>query len=173
MKQDNNVLEKRDESSVYELVKKKAIKKATKVTILLAIGTIVFGIIIAIITKMTNIMLLIIPFIGISLLLVSNFLLLTKVYEDDEVRQLYIALVNESMSFDEFTEVIPIRSRKEFILGLVDIAKFSAILSKEDEMVKVYVKFNNEEQSRFLEKIEKENFLYYYSFTEENEEKEE
>lgn len=173
MKKDNNQLEKRNESLVHELVREKAIKKAINSTIMMAILLIVTlgGLLLV---PNTSIYAIIIPTIVMVVLIALCFVPITKAFLYNEVRQLNIALVNECMSFDEFIEVIPIRADeyKEFILGLVDNAKFLAILSKEDEMVEVYVKFNHEEQYRFLEKIEKEDFLHYYKIVEETEKEE-
>ena len=173
MKKDNNQLEKRNESLVHELVREKAIKEAINSTIMMAILLIVLlgGLLLV---PNTSIYAIIIPTIVMVVLIALCFVPITKAFLYNEVRQLNIALVNECMSFDEFIEVIPIRADeyKEFILGLVDNAKFLAILSKEDEMVEVYVKFNHEEQYRFLEKIEKEDFLQYYKIVEETEKEE-
>lgn len=175
MMNDNNVFEKRNESLVNELVRKKAIRKAVKVTIMMALVVIISLVAILIFMPNTTIYQMIFPSIIISLLLVFCYLALAKVYQDYEVRQLNIELVNECITSDEFIEVIPIHAdeHKEFILGLIDNAKFLSIISKEDEMIEVYVKLSNEENLRFLEKIEKGDFLHYYSFVEENEEKEE
>lgn len=175
MKKDNNVFEKRNEFLVNELVRKKAIRKAAKVTIMMAVVVIISIVAILIFIPNTNIYQIILPSILITLLLVFCYLALTKVYQHYEARQLNIEIVNECITSDEFIEVIPIHAdeHKEFILELLDIAKFLAIISKEDEIIEVYVKFNNEENLRFLEEIEKEDFLHYYSFVEENEEKEE
>lgn len=175
MMNDNNVFEKRNESLVNELVRKKAIRKAVKVTIMMALVVIISLVAILIFMPNTSIYQMIFPSIIISLLLVFCYLALAKVYQDYEVRQLNIELVNECITSDEFIEVIPIHAdeHKEFILGLIDNAKFLSIISKEDEMIEVYVKLSNEENLRFLEKIEKGDFLHYYSFVEENEEKEE
>lgn len=73
-------------------------------------------------------------------------------------------LVNESLSSETFTEVIPLHRIYEhsyFLVSLTNIAKFYAIIRNGSE-VSIYIQFNAEDELRFLEDIPKGKFQIRY-----------
>ena len=75
-----------------------------------------------------------------------------------------VNLVNESLSSETFTEVIPLHRIYEhsyFLVSLTNIAKFYAIIRNGSE-VSIYIQFNAEDELRFLEDIPKEKFQIRY-----------
>ena len=75
-----------------------------------------------------------------------------------------VNLINESLSDETYTEVIPLPEIYEhsyFLVSLTNIAKFYAII-KNESGVSIYVQFNTEGELRFLENIPKEEFHIRY-----------
>lgn len=160
-----------DLRNVFE-VNKKARKKAIKWTIIMVLITNVILIIPLIIVpgkKDIILLLLYIPFIG---LYVAAYLMFYRIFQDEIIGEINISLATKCLSEEKLTEVIPMDASdyKNFILGLVNIAKFYARISKEEsEYVEVYVKILDESGARFFENIRKEYFFKYYTVIEDNE----
>ena len=75
-----------------------------------------------------------------------------------------IHILNNSLSSETYTEVIPLHRIYEhsyFLVSLTNIAKFYAIIKNESE-VSIFVQFNTEDELRFLENIPKEKFHIRY-----------
>lgn len=75
-----------------------------------------------------------------------------------------VNMVNEFLSSETYTEVIPLYRDYEhsyFLVSLIGMAKFYAIIKNELE-ISIYVQFNIEEEHRFLEDLPKEKFYIRY-----------
>ena len=99
--------------------------------------------------------------------IVSNFVLKKPFYiifNDDFDRISSVNMVNEFLSSETYTEVIPLHRVYEhsyFLVSLIGMAKFYAII-KNKSGISIYVKFNIDEKPRFLEYIPKEKFYIRY-----------
>lgn len=83
----------------------------------------------------------------------------------------YTEAANSLLSKEKETKVMPIKSNnnlyKDFdIITLPNIANFYAILSDEENSVKVKIIFNDSKESYLYDKQPKEDFLGYYSIIE-------
>ena len=113
--------------------------------------------------------LIVIGVVGITYLImtifinVSLFKVLTDMFYKEDYKE-SIKVLKYLFIANEYLEVIPIKADKyeEFILGLVDKAKFIASSNENDEVIKIKVKIGDEEDYRFLEEINIENFNCYY-----------
>ena len=75
-----------------------------------------------------------------------------------------VNFVNTNLSSKKYTEVFPIQTSNKysyFFINITDIAKFYAIIIDESTL-SVYLKFNTENEYRFLENINKDVFSLYY-----------
>ncbi len=107
----------------------------------------------------------------VLLVLVSTLLLnfalvdfLFMIFSKDFEKLSSVKLVNEHLSTQEHTEVIPTDGGHKytyFFACLTNIAKFYAIIDS-SSTVTVYVLYNNEKEFRFLEQLSKELFSSYY-----------
>lgn len=163
-----------DLRNVFE-VNQKAKKKAIKWTIGLVLITNVILILPLIVVpskKDIILLLLYIPFVGIY---VAVYWMFYRIFQDEMVGKINISLATKCLSTEKLTEVIPVDASdyKNFILGLVNIAKFYARINKEkSEYVEVYVKILDESGARFFENIRKEYFFKYYEVIEDNQQEE-
>lgn len=155
-------------------VKEVARKKAIKATALIIIFSICLLIIVGCLTGGYKIYQIIPLLIGIIIIIIIGFVLFEKSFQESEKYILQEKFAEGCLSTLDLTRVIPIdeEEHREFILGLVNIAIFYAILDKESDCVRIYVKFNNEDKKRYLESLEKGELLEYYSIQEENEQEE-
>lgn len=82
----------------------------------------------------------------------------------------YTEAANSLLSKEKETKVMPIKSNNTYndfdIITLPNIANFYAILSDEENCVKVKVIFNDSKESYLYDKQPKEDFLGYYSIIE-------
>ncbi len=82
----------------------------------------------------------------------------------EEYQQEY---VNSKITSNCLTEITPVRiierSYSSFIINLTDIAKFYAIFDEEKEYILIFVRFEQDENERLLEKLEIKDFLTYYN----------
>ena len=86
------------------------------------------------------------------------------IFDSNFDRIFSVNLVNESLSSETFTEVIPLHRIYEhsyFLVSLTNIAKFYAIIINDSE-ISVYVQFNTDDELRLLEYIPKEKFYFRY-----------
>lgn len=162
--------EGRNEILVNSLdIEKRAKKKAIKPILLIVLFIIIFFVILNFIDERVDIGLIIGISIPIIALLYICYFFLVKEYKEQEIEKISSSLVEACLSANGVTEVIPIKAyhHKEFILGLVDIAKFYAEISEDDaEYVDVWVEILNEGGTRFLEHVYKGCFFDCYSIVE-------
>ena len=73
-------------------------------------------------------------------------------------------LVEAFISTEKYIEVIPINvtKRNYFMKHLVEVAKFYAITSENNDKVIVILVFNHENEERFFEEISKKRFTSFY-----------
>ena len=100
-------------------------------------------------------------------MIICNFIgakFLTYIFSEEEYRKDSEEIVNNNLSTEKYIQVMPIKADdfEDFILKLVDVAEFYAIISEDKNKVIISLKFNNEEKMRFLQKIDKEYFNFYY-----------
>lgn len=155
-------------------VEKKAKKKAIRDIVLMVLFVAILLVVLNFFNKIRGSVLIIGIFIPIIVLLYIYYFLIIKVYKEQEIEKLNYSLVEGCLSTKSLTEVIPIKvcHYKEFILGLMDIAKFYAKISQEeDDYVEVWG-ILNQGNSLFFEKVYKGCFLEYYLIVEENKQNE-
>lgn len=163
---------KKEKRSTTNLSKDEFIKSNTR-KFLLFLDLIIFSIVFLTIlfsyilydyTSMQNFQLIIIVFI---FTIISNFALkkfLHIILTCDFDRILNVNMVNEFLSSETYTEVIPLYRGYEhsyFLVSLIGMAKFYAIIKNESE-ISIYVQFNIEKEHRFLEDLPKEKFYIRY-----------
>lgn len=112
--------------------------------------------------NITNIIISII-FVGFMILVYKKvYILFLRECENVEKIEESKKYVEDNLSTKVYKEVLPIKAYKheEFILGLINKAKFYAIIK--DDVVSINLKFNDEKDLRFLEYISKGYFNFYY-----------
>lgn len=164
----------KERSTGTNLTKEDFIKEKTR-KFLFFIDSIIFGILLLLIflscifdnnTFSSFLPLMIIVSIIVTILNLTFKDFLYSIFNCDFDRLSSVTLVNNALSSQKYTEVIPIHSARKhtyFFASLTNIAKFYAILSNESSTtVTIYVLLNNEKEFRFLESIIKEHFYIYY-----------
>lgn len=148
-------------------VKRKARKKAIKDTLIVLFIAICLFAIVGFLGEGYKVYQIIGISIPILALCILNFLLLDKVYKDQEVYRLEEIIVEKCLTSEEYTQVIPIKADdyEDFILGLQDHTSFFAIMHDEN-FVDVFAKIDGEDDLRYCKSISKGYFLDYYKIQE-------
>ena len=149
-----------------EQVEKVAKKKAAKLTLI--VSAIIFVLLIlpiAAIGTISRLYILLVPCIMSIMLFVVMYKLLKFAFVEDEERLISKDFVEKIFSSEDKKEVVPINAseHKEFLLQLTDIAKYYAIINQETGNIDVYVKFDSENEMRYLETQKTDFFMNYYS----------
>ena len=144
--------------------KKVKIKVIRKVVIY---DLVVLGIYLLMLQPGNNIINILCIILILIVMIICNFIgakLLTYIFSEEEYRKDSEEIVNNNLSTEKYIQVMPIKADdfEDFILKLVDVAEFYAIISEDKNKVIISLKFNNEEKMRFLQKIDKEYFNFYY-----------
>lgn len=95
------------------------------------------------------------------------------------LKNLYIAkaereknqvVVENILSTENYVEVFPNKVPKRYYTfiksELVDLAKFFAVLDKDDSEITIVLKFNKKEEYYFVEKVQRKNFWKCYKIKE-------
>ena len=149
-----------------EQVEKVAKKKAAKLTLI--VSAIIFVLLIlpiATIGTIPGLYILLVPCIMSIMMFFVMYKLFKFAFIEDEERLISKDFVEKIFSSEDKTEVVPINAseHKEFLLQLTDIAKYYAIINQETGNIDVYVKFNSENEMRYLETQKTDFFMNYYS----------
>ena len=159
---------KKEKRSITNLSREAYIKKETRnflffIYLIVLASALLSGILIGL--KPMNILILIIAIFLFEIVFSFAFKkVLYTLYDIEFNRISSVNLVNESLSSETFTEVIPLHRIYEhsyFLVSLTNIAKFYAIIRNGSE-VSIYIQFNAEDELRFLEDIPKEKFQIRY-----------
>ena len=149
-----------------EQVEKVAKKKAAKLTLI--VSAIIFVLLIlpiAAIGTISSLYILLVPCIMSIMMFFVMYKLLKFAFVEDEERLISKDFVEKIFSSEDKKEVVPIYAseHKEFLLQLTDIAKYYAIINQETGNIDVYVKFDSENEMRYLETQKTDFFMNYYS----------
>lgn len=159
---------KKKKRSITNLSREAYIKKKTRnflffIYLIVLASALLSGILIGL--KPMNVLILIIAIFLFEIVFSFAFKkALYTLYDIEFNRISSVNLVNESLSSETFTEVIPLHRIYEhsyFLVSLTNIAKFYAIIINDSE-VSVYVQFNTDDELRLLEYIPKEKFYIRY-----------
>ncbi len=159
---------KKKKRSITNLSREAYIKKKTRnflffIYLIVLASALLSGILIGL--KPMNVLILIIAIFLFEIVFSFAFKkVLYTLYDIEFNRISSVNLVNESLSSETFTEVIPLHRIYEhsyFLVSLTNIAKFYAIIRNGSE-VSIYIQFNAEDELRFLEDIPKEKFQIRY-----------
>lgn len=94
----------------------------------------------------------------------KNFI--KSIYTAKEERERNQVVVENILSTENYVEVFPNKVPKRYYTfiksELVDLAKFFAVLDKDDSEITIVLKFNKKEGYYFVEKVQKKNFWKCY-----------